>query len=73
LDKCKHREEWIPIIVRNLYTAFNDKEIMEWIKSTNDDEPKPKKQKTINKKLPDTRNISWEDWEKLGYGTEEDK
>ena len=72
LDKCNHREEWIPIIRRNLDIVLNDKEMMIWIKSTNDDEPKPKKQKVINRKLPDTRNISWEDWEKLGYGTEED-
>jgi hypothetical protein len=72
LDKCKHREEWLPIIIKNLYTAFNDKEIMEWIKSTTDDEPKAKRITNIKRDYPDTRNISWEDWEKLGYGTEED-
>jgi len=46
---------------------------MKWIKSTVDDEPKPKRIKAINKKLPDTRGMTWEEWDKLGYGTEDDK
>jgi len=73
LDKSNYREEWIPIIRRNLDIVLNDVEMMIWIKSTNDDEPKPKKQKAINRKLPDTRNMTWEEWDKLGYGTEDDK
>jgi hypothetical protein len=72
LDKCKNRKEWIPIIIRNLDITLNDKEIMEWIKTEKEDEDKPKKQKTIKRDFPDTRGITWEDWEKLGYGTEGD-
>jgi hypothetical protein len=73
LDKSNYREEWIPIIRRNLDIVLNDVDMMKWIKSTVDDEPKPKKQKAINKKLPDTRGMTWEEWDKLGYGSEEDK
>jgi DNA-directed RNA polymerase subunit M/transcription elongation factor TFIIS len=72
LDKCKNREEWIPIIARNLDITLNDAEIMKWIKSEKEEE-KPKKQKVINRELPDTRGITWEEWDKLGYGSEEDK
>jgi hypothetical protein len=72
LDKCKNREEWIPIIKRNLDITLSDAEIMKWIKSEKEEE-KPKKQKTINRELPDTRGITWEEWDKLGYGSEEDK
>ena len=70
LDKCKHRKEWLPILIRNLQTALNDKEIMEWIKIEKEDEPKPKKQKAINRKLPDTRGMTWDEYEK-GLGDEE--
>lgn len=66
LDKCRYREEWIPIIARNLNVTLNDVEMMQWIKRQRDDEPTPtKKQKTINKKLPDTRNMTWEEYQKL--------
>ena len=72
LEKLHHREEWIPIISRNLDIVLNDVDMMKWIKSTTDDEPKPKRIKAINKKLPDTRGMTWEEWNKLGFGTEED-
>jgi hypothetical protein len=72
LEKLHYREEWKPILSRNLDVVLNDKEMLEWIKSTKDDEPKPKRIKAINKKLPDTRGMTWEEWEKLGFGTEED-
>ena len=66
LEKLHRREEWIPIIARNLNVTLNDVEMMQWIKRQRDDEPTPtKKQKTINKKLPDTRNMTWEEYQKL--------
>jgi len=66
LEKLHHREEWKPILSRNLDIVLNDKEMLEWIKSTKEDKPKPtKKQKVINKKLPDTRNMTWEEYQKL--------
>ena len=70
LDKCNHREEWIPIIRRNLDIVLNDKEMMIWIKSTNDDEPKPKKPNNIKKDYPDTRGITWEEYQK-GLGEDD--
>lgn len=65
LGKCNYREEWIPIISRNLDIVLNDVEMMHWIKRQMDDEPKPKRIKAINRKLPDTRAMTWEEWEKL--------
>jgi hypothetical protein len=70
LDKCKSREEWIPIIIRNLNTAFNDKEIMDWIKTEKDDTPKPKKPNNIKRDYPDTRGMTWEEYQK-GLGEED--
>jgi hypothetical protein len=72
LEKCKSREEWLPLIIRNLNTALNDKEIMEWIKTEKEDEDKPKKQTKIKTDYPDTRGMTWEEWDKLGFGTEGD-
>lgn len=65
LGKCNNREEWIAIIGRNLDIVLNDAEMLTWIKSTVDDEPKPKRIKAINRKLPDTRNMTWEEYQKL--------
>ena len=70
LEKCKDRKEWIPIIIRNLNTAFNDEELMLWIRTEKDDEPKPKKQKTIHRELPDTRGMTWEEYME-GLGEED--
>lgn len=70
LDKCKNREEWIPIIARNLDITLNDAEIMKWIKSEKEDESKPKRIKVINRELPDTRGITWEEYTK-GLGEDD--
>jgi hypothetical protein len=70
LDKCKNRKEWIPIIIRNLDITLNDKEIMEWIKTEKEDEDKPKKQKTIKRDYPDTRGMTWEEYQK-GLGDDD--
>ena len=68
LEKCVHREEWIPIIIRNLEIALNDAEIMQWIKT--EDEPKPKKPNKIKTDYPDTRGMTWEEYQK-GLGEED--
>jgi hypothetical protein len=70
LEKCKHREEWIPIIIRNLDITLNDKEIMEWIKTEKEDEPKPKKPNNIKMDYPDTRGMTWEEYTK-GLGDDD--
>lgn len=68
LEKCTHREEWIPIIIRNLDIALNNAEIMQWIKT--EDEPKPKKQINIKRDYPDTRGMTWEEYQK-GLGEDD--
>jgi hypothetical protein len=70
LEKCKHREEWIPIIIRNLDITLNDVEIMNWIKTEKDDEPKPKKPNNIKADYPDTRGMTWEEYQK-GLGDDD--
>lgn len=70
LDKCNHREQWIPIIRRNLHTVLNDVDMMKWIKSTVDDEPKPKKPNKIKMDYPDTRGMTWEEYTK-GLGEDD--
>ena len=69
LLKCKDRKEWLPIIIRNLDTALNDVDVMNWIKSTKD-EDKPKKQKKIQTDYPDTRYMDWDEYER-GLGSED--
>ena len=64
LEKLHRREEWIPIIARNLNATLNDVEMMQWIKSTKDDEPKQKKASSIKRDYPDTRGITWEEYQK---------
>ena len=71
LDKSDNRQEWIQILKRNLKETEENEELMNWINGHEDDEiAKPKSK--INKDYPDTRNMTWEEWERLGYGTEED-
>jgi hypothetical protein len=70
LDKCKNRKEWIPILIRNLDVTLNDKEIMEWIKTEKEDEPKAKKPNNIKMDYPDTRGMTWEEYTK-GLGDED--
>jgi hypothetical protein len=64
------REDWINQIRINLEEAFNKKEVMEWIYAHNDDEPTTKKQSKINIDLPDTRNMTWDEYER-GLGEED--
>lgn len=70
LDKCKYREEWIPLIKRNLDTALNDLELMNWIKSEMEDKPKGKAIKKIEMDLPDTRYMDWDEYQR-GLGEED--
>lgn len=64
------RDEWIQQIRINLEEVFNKKEVMDWIYAHNDDDEKPKKQTKINKEYPDTRYITWEEYEK-GLGEDD--
>jgi hypothetical protein len=70
LDKCTHREEWIPIIKRNLDITLNDADIIQWIKTEKEDEGKPKKPNKIKTDYPDTRGMTWEEYQK-GLGEDD--
>ena len=64
------RDEWRKQIKINLEETINNPLVMEWIKAHKDDTPKSKKQKTINKNYPDTRGMTWEEYQK-GLGEED--
>lgn len=70
LEKCKDRKDWIPIIIRNLQVALNDEELMLWIRTEKSDEPKPKKPNKIKIDYPDTRGMTWEEYQK-GLGDDD--
>ena len=70
LEKCTYREEWIPLIKRNLDITLNDSEIMQWIRTEKEDEAKPKKPNKIKTDYPDTRGMTWDEYEK-GLGEDE--
>ena len=63
------REEWIRQLRINLDETINNPLVMEWIKSTKDDTPK-KKRSTIIKDYPDTRGMTWEEYQK-GQGEDD--
>jgi hypothetical protein len=72
MSKIKDRDKWIEQIKKNLEETENNEELMAWINSHKEKDKGNKIQGKINKDYPDTRNMTWEDWEKLGYGMEED-
>ena len=57
---------------RNLKETEENEELMNWINGYHNEEESAKPKSKINRDYPDTRNMTWEEWEKLGYGTEED-
>jgi len=64
------REEWIRQLRINLEETMNNPLVMEWIKSTKDDTPKTKRVTAIKKQYPDTRGITWEEYQK-GQGEDD--
>lgn len=67
----KEREDWIQQLRINLDEVLENKPVMDWILAQKG-EKKTKKQTKINKQYPNTRGITWEEWEALGFGGEED-
>jgi len=65
------REEWIRQLRMNLEETMNNPLVMEWIKAHKDTDDKPKKKRsTIIKDYPDTRGITWEEYQK-GQGEDD--
>lgn len=63
--KCKTKEEWRELMRQRLEEVFRNDELCHWIFAHNADDDKPKKR---TKKKPDTRNMTWEEWEEGGWG-----
>lgn len=65
--KCKTREEWRELMRERLEWVLHNEELSHWIFAHNDNDDKPKKR---TKKKPDTRNMTWEEWEEGGWGND---
>lgn len=70
--KCKTKSEWRQLMKERLDKTFNDSELMSWINAHDGDEPKDKKPNKIKQDFPDTRNMTWDEWEAGGWGDETD-
>ena len=68
--KLKDRDEWIAALRNNLDNAFNNTEVMNWINAHNEDNEPIKRQKVIHSDFPDTRNMTWDEFE-AGLGEED--
>ncbi len=65
--KCKSRDEWRELM-RNRLINLNE-DVLKWINAHDGDEP-IKKQKRIETDYPDTRYITWEEYQK-GLGDDD--
>jgi len=66
----KDRKQSIELMKERLERAFQNEELMRWINGH--DEDKPKKQTQINKDYPNTKNMTWDEWEERGWGDDVD-
>jgi hypothetical protein len=67
--RCKTKEEWRALMGERLEEVLNNADLCYWIFSHNGDDDKPNKR---SKPKPDTRSMTWEEWEAGGWGNEED-
>jgi len=66
--KIKDREKSIELMKERLNRLLENNEVMKWINGHEED--KPKRQTQINKDYPDTRYMTWDEYEK-GLGNNE--
>jgi hypothetical protein len=69
--KIKERDDWRQEMRRRLDYALGNVELMKWINAHDGDEP-IKKQKRIERDFPDTRGITWDEFETGAWGEPED-
>ena len=67
--KMEEKEDWRKFMRENLDNTLANEELMSWIKGHDDDTP-TKKIKKIHSDYPDTRYMTWEDYER-GLGENE--
>lgn len=70
MKSFKKRKDWIEQIKINLENTLNNKEVMDWIHSHKDDDNLTKPKKKIEQDYPDTRYMTWEEYER-GLGDNE--
>ncbi len=68
--KTKSREDWRELMRNRLNTTLENDELMRWINSHDGEEQKNKKQKRIETDYPDTRYMTWDEYER-GLGDNE--
>jgi hypothetical protein len=66
--KCKTKEEWRALMGERLENVFQNDELSYWIFAHNED--KPKKVTQIKKDYPNTKGMTWEEYER-GLGDNE--
>jgi hypothetical protein len=67
--KTKNRKEWKELLVKRLNDVLENYEVMKWINAHQEDEP-IKRQTNIDKEYPDTRYMTWDEYER-GLGDNE--
>jgi hypothetical protein len=68
--KCKTKEEWRELMRERLDEVFKNDELSNWIFSHSGDDDKPKRVTQIKRDYPNTKGITWEEYEK-GLGDNE--
>lgn len=71
LDKTKYREEWIEIIRRNFEEVINNSEMMDYINGRGDYDDERENRVKREEKV-DMEYLTWEDYERGGWGEPED-
>ena len=61
--RCKTKEEWRALMGERLEEVLNNDDLRYWIFSHNEDKPNKR-----TKPKPDTRSMTWEEWEEGGWG-----
>jgi hypothetical protein len=67
--RIRDKSEWRQLMRERLDAALNNVDLMKWINAHDGDEP-IKKQKKIERDYPDTRGITWDEYER-GLGEDE--
>ena len=70
--KIRDRSDWRQTMRERLDAALENAELMKWINAHDGEEKKEKKQTKIEKDFPDTRYMTWDEWEAGGWGDETD-
>lgn len=68
--QCKDKKEWRALMRERLERIYENEELCKWIFAHNKEEDEIKKVTRIHKDYPDTRYLTWEEYER-GLGDNE--